>query len=147
MKKKTNDGFNVNMILVAILLFIIVLLLVALILVLNKNNKTTTNNTNPSNSVDTNVVKDDSTIDNTNDNTKDEVKVNDDNYISREKVISIVSNDIGISQNDMHDLDIELDYKYGKKVYEISFDYQYHEYEYYIDASNGDIVHSFKERD
>ena len=43
--------------------------------------------------------------------------------------------------------DIELDYKYGKKVYEVSFDYQYHEYEYYIDASNGDIVHFFKERD
>ena len=52
-----------------------------------------------------------------------------------------------LNQKDIYDLDVELDYKYNKNVYEIDFNYQQYEYEYYIDAITGTIVKSFKEID
>ena len=52
-----------------------------------------------------------------------------------------------MKQSDIHDLDIELDYKYDNTVYEIDFNYKNYEYEYYINAQSGKIIHSFKERD
>ena len=53
---------------------------------------------------------------------------------------------INVKKNNLRDLDIELEYKvrYGKSVYEISFDYDYLEYEYYLDPESGKILDSFK---
>ncbi len=67
--------------------------------------------------------------------------------ISKDNALKIALDDVKLTQSDIRDIDIELDYKYGQTVYEITFDYQQYEYEYYIDARNGDIVKSFKEID
>ncbi len=66
--------------------------------------------------------------------------------ISRDKALDIVLKDLKITKNDLRDLDIELEYKvrYNKTVYEISFDYNYLEYEYYLEPSNGKILDTFK---
>ncbi len=72
---------------------------------------------------------------------------NTNNYISEQDALDIALKDVGLTQNDIYDLDIELEYKYSQTVYEINFDYQRHEYEYYINAESGTIVKSFRERD
>ena len=66
--------------------------------------------------------------------------------ITKEDALNIVLEDLKISKNDIRDLDIELEYKikYEKTIYEISFDYNYFEYEYYLEPSNGKILDSFK---
>ena len=94
----------------------------------NENNKTSTDNT-------TNITT-------TNDNNS-----SNQNYISRENALKVALDDAKINQNDIRDIDVELDYKYNQTVYEVTFDYQQYEYEYYINAENGSIVKSFKERD
>ena len=74
---------------------------------------------------------------------------NEDNYISKDRALEIVLNDLKITKNDIYDLDIEFEnkYRYDGVVIEISFDYNRYEYEYYIDATNGNILDSFKSRD
>ena len=69
------------------------------------------------------------------------------NYISRENALKVALDDAKINQKDIHDIDVELDYKYNQIVYEVNFDYQQYEYEYYINAENGNIVKSFKQID
>lgn len=76
----------------------------------------------------------------TNDNTNN-------NYIPRENALQSALDDAKLNQSDVRDIDVELDYKYGQTVYEVTFDYQQYEYEYYINAENGNIVKSFKEID
>ena len=90
------------------------------------------------NSVNNNSVNNDDNDVNNNDSN---------NYITKEKALQIVLDDTKISRNDIYDLDIELDYKYNTNVYEISFNYQKHEYEYYLEAKTGKILHHFKELD
>lgn len=70
------------------------------------------------------------------------------NYITRDKALQIALDNLKIKQENVYDLDIELEYKnrYGKMVYEVSFDYNRYEYEYYIDATSGKILDSFIER-
>ncbi len=89
-----------------------------------------------------NVTNNDNSNDNTNSNEN-----NNKNYISRENALKIALDDAKINQSDIRDIDIELDYKYGQTVYEVNFDYQQYEYEYYINAESGNIVKSFKEID
>ena len=60
--------------------------------------------------------------------------------------ITVVDN-AKLNKSDVYDINVELDYKYGQKVYEIDFNYNQYEYEYYINATNGKIVHHFKEID
>ncbi len=71
------------------------------------------------------------------------------NYLSRTEVLKIALKDLKINEKDIYDLDIELENKprYNTVVYEVSFDYDYLEYEYYIDAKTGKILDSFKSRD
>ena len=90
-------------------------------------------NTNYDNNSNNNVV-DDNNQENTN--------------ISRDKALQIALDNLKIKQQNVYDLDIELEYKnrYGKMVYEVSFDYNRYEYEYYIDATSGKILDSFIER-
>ena len=68
-------------------------------------------------------------------------------YISREEALKVALTDIGVNQEDVYDIDIELDYKYSKTVFEVNFNYGKYEYEYYINAEDGTIVKSFKEID
>lgn len=69
------------------------------------------------------------------------------NYISKEEALKKALEHAKINQNDIYDTNVEIDYKYNQTVYEIDFNYQQFEYEYYINAENGEIVKSFKERD
>ncbi len=68
------------------------------------------------------------------------------NTISKDEALDIVLKDLNIKKSNLRDLDIELEYKvrYGKNVYEISFDYDYFEYEYYLDPESGKILDTFK---
>ena len=99
----------------------------------SSSNNTTSNNTTSNNSTSNNSTSNNSTTSK--------------NYISRDKALSIAVSHAKVNQNNIYDIDIELDYKYGQEVYEIDFNYQGYEYQYYIDALKGDILHSFKERD
>ncbi len=80
-------------------------------------------------------------INNNNDNN------NDQGYIGNSKALDIALGNLNITQNDIADLSIDLDYKYNTTVYEIEFKYNRYEYEYYINANTGDILRSFKEWD
>lgn len=68
-------------------------------------------------------------------------------YISRDDALKSALEDSGITESDIRDLDIELENKYGQTVYEVTFDYNQYEYEYYINREDGSIVKSFIERD
>ena len=136
MEKKKNSTK-----IIIVLLIVIILLLIGFIIffaeeVLEErrnnraiyNDQTITNNQNNNN--------------NTNNNTS-----TNNNYISRDEALEIALENIPTNKENTYDIDIELDYKYGKTVYEISFNYQQYEFEYYIDAENGSIIKSFRERD
>ncbi len=81
-----------------------------------------------------------------NDNTSNNDNTQNNKTISRDEALDIVLKDLNLKNNNLRDLDIELEYKvrYGKSVYEISFDYDYLEYEYYLDPESGKILDSFK---
>ena len=80
------------------------------------------------------------------DNNKDTNNINK-NYITKENALKIALDDEQISRNDIYDIEVELDYKYNQTVYEVTFNYQKYEYEYYINAENGNILKSFREID
>lgn len=69
------------------------------------------------------------------------------NFITKDEALDKALKSLKIDKKDIYDLDNELDYKYGKDVYDIDFKYNRYEYEVYVDAKTGDIVKSFKERD
>lgn len=71
------------------------------------------------------------------------------NYISREKALSVALKDMKLSTADVYDIEVEFENKttHGNYVYEVSFEYQNYEYEYFIDAKTGKIITSFKSRD
>ena len=71
--------------------------------------------------------------------------INTDDYISVEKALEIALN--GLSKDQVWDIDIELERKYGQIVYEVSYNSGQYEYEYYINAKSGEIIKSFKEVD
>lgn len=68
-------------------------------------------------------------------------------YITRDNALDIALNNAKVKKSDVYDISVELDYKYNQTVYEIDFNYQNYEYEYYINAQSGKILHSFKELD
>ena len=142
MKNDENKKINMYKYIIPTLLIVIVLLLIIILLVLwnqaednlkSVNDRVGENSTINSEINDNNSLKENNSTSN--------------NYISKQEALNISLKDIGISQDNIRDLDLELDYKYGKTVYEISFNYKQFEYEYYIDAENGEIIHSFKEID
>ena len=68
-------------------------------------------------------------------------------YISEEEAIKIACDTLKIKQQDVRDLSVELEKKYGNTVYEVDFEYNYYEYEYYINAKDGKIEKMFQSRD
>lgn len=142
MKNDENKKINMYKYIIPTLLIVIVLLLIIILLVLwnqAEDNLKSVNDRVGENSTINNEVNDNNSLKENNSTSN--------NYISKQEALNISLKDIGISQDNIRDLDLELDYKYGKTVYEISFNYKQFEYEYYIDAENGEIIHSFKEID
>lgn len=52
----------------------------------------------------------------------------------------IALQDAGLSENGLDFIEVETDYNYGRKVYEVEFGYDYREYDYEIDAETGHIL-------
>lgn len=67
--------------------------------------------------------------------------------ISSSEAKSIAFKHAGISSSDVRDLSCELDRENGKLIYEVDFDSNGYEYEYDIDAANGNILKNRKEKD
>ena len=61
-------------------------------------------------------------------------------YIGAERAKSIALSHASLAETAVFDLDCELDYEYGRMVYEVDFDANGAEYEYAIDAKSGDIL-------
>ncbi len=128
-KENKKKNFDIYKLVIPSLFLIIILLIILLIKVYNQkdNNANVYNdktNYNISDRIDTSSIK-----------------------IDQEKALEIALKDLKMKQNEIFDLDIELENKYGSVVYEVSFNSGIHEYEYYIDATTGKILHSFKEID
>lgn len=68
-------------------------------------------------------------------------------YTAIEKALAIALENVGANRDSVWDIDIELERKFGQVVYEVSFNYEKYEYEYYINAKSGEIIKSFKEID
>lgn len=102
-----------------------------------KNNSVNQNNSNQQSSDNSQI----------NDNTIENNQNNNSEYIGKDKALEIVLDHANLNKNNLYDLDIELERKYSSVVYEIDFKYDRYEYEYYIDATSGEIIHSFKEID
>lgn len=77
----------------------------------------------------------------------EDIVIDAEKYITIERALDIALSNVGASRGSVLDIDVELDYKFGQVVYEVSFDYDQYEYEYYINAESGEIVKSFKELD
>ena len=68
-------------------------------------------------------------------------------YIGTDKAKQIALNSAGLSENNIYDLEIELDYEYKTMIYEVSFDAKGIEYEYEINAISGEIINGIVEQD
>ncbi len=67
--------------------------------------------------------------------------------ITRDEAIDIALNEAGAQKSDVFDLEAELDYENGQKVWEIDFDYDKLEYSYDVNAETGAITKVERERD
>lgn len=67
--------------------------------------------------------------------------------ITRDEAIDIALNEAGAQKSDVFDLEAELDYENGQKVWEIDFDYDKLEYSYDVNAKTGAITKTERERD
>ena len=70
----------------------------------------------------------------------------DKSYIGAQAALSIAKEHAGIS-DDIRYSKIEMDYENGIMVYEIEFRYKEFEYDYDIEAKNGNVISSVKEYD
>lgn len=61
-------------------------------------------------------------------------------YIGNDAALSAALAHAGLSKDAVSKLEVELDYEYGRMVYEIEFDRGSDEYEYDIDASTGEVI-------
>ena len=105
------------------------------------------NNVSSTTPNDSNILLDENSDINTSNDTSTSNNTNTNNYISRDKAIEIALNHAKLEKSSVRDLDADLERKYNTVVYEVDFEYQNYDYEYYIDATKGTIVHSFKEID
>lgn len=140
--KKTNN--TTSIVIITCLAVAVIGLLIALIVQANKKNDYVINYhtndkvaeeiiDNETSTPNTEVVIDDTTITDTS------------NYISIERALEIALENVGAAKQNIRDIDVELDYKFGQNVYEVTFDYNGYEYEYYLNPISGGIIKSFKE--
>ena len=69
------------------------------------------------------------------------------NYISTQDALDAALKAFGADRNAVRDIDVELEYRGGQTFYEVSFEQGQYDYEYYVDATSGNILKSFKEID
>lgn len=62
-------------------------------------------------------------------------------YIGKDKASDIAIKDAKVSASKVRDLEIEFDTDSGKLTYEVEFKVENKEYEYYIDAKTGKVLH------
>jgi uncharacterized membrane protein YkoI len=60
--------------------------------------------------------------------------------ISRAKALSIALKNAKVTRSQVHDVDIEKDYEWGKWIYEVNFNKGYLEYDYDIAVKGGKIL-------
>ena len=68
-------------------------------------------------------------------------------YIGKDKAKEIVLNKLGIKENKVSKLEIELDLDNGVMVYDIEFYYNGYEYDYEVNAVDGTIIKSDKDKE
>lgn len=68
-------------------------------------------------------------------------------YIGADRAKEIALSHAGLAEADVWDLKSELDMERGVVVYDVDFDGENYDYDYEIDAFNGDILRSDKERE
>lgn len=66
-------------------------------------------------------------------------------YIGRDKALANALSSLGISQNSIRNVEVDLDYENGRMIYEVDFDYGTYEYEIDLDATSGEIIKTSKE--
>ena len=67
--------------------------------------------------------------------------------LTKEEALNIALTDAQLTQADVRDIDIELDWEGGKTHYDVDFEKGDLDYDYEIDAQTGEILRSYKERD
>lgn len=75
------------------------------------------------------------------------VVVDTSNYITVEKALDLALSHEGLTREQVWDIDVELERKFGQMVFEVSFETGQYEYEVYINAENGEVVKSFISRE
>ena len=143
-KKEEQMSEKTEKAVLVLLVIIIILLMIILGIVILKKNNNDINNTDSDYKVN---IDDNDGIKVTDDTTDNQNTTNDKNYIGRDSAISIALKDLKLTKNDVYDLECELDKEFNQIVYEVTFNYKNLEYEYYINAESGKIIHSFKELD
>jgi uncharacterized membrane protein YkoI len=63
-------------------------------------------------------------------------------YIGEQKAKEIALTHAKVTENNLTDFEIEMDYEKGIMVYEVDFDFNHFEYEYEINALTGEIIRS-----
>lgn len=61
-------------------------------------------------------------------------------YIGNDVALSAALTHAGVSRDAIKGLEVDLDYEYGRMVYEVEFDSGNTEYEYDIDARSGEVI-------
>ena len=61
-------------------------------------------------------------------------------YIGKDAALSAALTHAGLSRDAVQEIEIDLDYEYGRMVYEVEFNSGRTEYEYDIDAQNGEVI-------
>ena len=130
-------------VLVLLVVIIILLAIILGIVILKKNNNIDSNDSNYKVNIDDN----DDGINVTDDILDTQTTTDNKNYIGRDNAINIALKDLKLTKNDVYDVECELDKEFNQTVYEVTFNYKNLEYEYYINAESGKIIHSFKELD
>jgi uncharacterized membrane protein YkoI len=68
-------------------------------------------------------------------------------YISSSKATSIALKNAKTTRSQVWDLDVEMDYLRGQRIYEVNFNKGSYEYDYDISATSGKILNKWTERD
>jgi len=61
-------------------------------------------------------------------------------FIGKKEVKKIVLNDLNIKETDVRKMNVDFEFENGSFEYKVEFIYNNLEYEYVIDAKNGDII-------
>lgn len=67
--------------------------------------------------------------------------------ITRQEAMTVAFAHANVTEDQIRDLETDLDWEQGKRIWEVDFDHEGTEFEYDIDAYSGKILRSHKERD